>query len=114
MKAYKKIYKFSSVIAYFATREWKFESSRVRKLIDRMTDRDKTIFCADMKLLDWEEYYVTYTQGVRIHILQDPLDTLPLARARTARFYYAHQTLKVIFAYFVIRFIWFCISSIFF
>lgn len=106
MKAYKKIYKFSDVISYFAMRQWKFGSNRVRGLVDKLTDKDKTIFFSDMRLMNWEEYLNFYVRGIRFYLMQDPFDTIYAARARLKRFYYLHQSLKVLFVILVVRVIW--------
>lgn len=113
IKTYKKIYKFSNVISYFATRQWKFESVRVRKLINKMTDKDKEIFQSDMKLLDWEEYFDNYLKGIRVYLLNDPLSTVHEARAKAAKFYFVQQTFIAVLAFLLLRILWSYLISIY-
>lgn len=77
LKAYKKIDKMGSVLLFFLKREWTFESGRVSRLKNKMSDGDRKIFFCDLKNFDWEEYLKYHIQGVRIYLMKDPLDTLP-------------------------------------
>lgn len=93
-------------MSYFTTRDWKFESGRVTALVDKLTQKDQDIFYSDLRKLDWDNYFINYTKGIRMYLVKDPLDTLPAARARVAKFYYLQQTIKSILLFFVIRLIW--------
>ncbi|CAH2101882.1 unnamed protein product [Euphydryas editha] len=81
-KAYTKISKFSAVISYFALREWKFRNDNIQSLFKELCDVDKRIFNFDISSLEWEEYYKSYVRGLRIHLLTDPLDTIPESRKK--------------------------------
>lgn len=85
VKAYKKIHKFCNVIAYFSTRHWEFRSERVRAICEDMSKEDKELFFCDLRKIDWDEYFKEYIKGIRLYLLQDPLETLEAARVKWSR-----------------------------
>ncbi|XP_054280185.1 fatty acyl-CoA reductase wat-like isoform X2 [Macrosteles quadrilineatus] len=109
---YKKINKFSDVIAYFGTRSWDFKNKNVQALWRSLDHRDQELFFFDMSQLDWDQYFYSYTRGVRKYLLKDDLSTVPQAKRRLRRFYWAHQGLKTIFAYVGINLIWSLTSAL--
>ncbi|XP_050301949.1 fatty acyl-CoA reductase wat-like [Anthonomus grandis grandis] len=96
MAAYRKVHKFSNVISYFSTREWHVKSDRVRNQQKVMCENDRELFFSDLKQLDWDEFFQTYLKGVRIYLLQDPLETLETARVKWTWFYYANHLVKIL------------------
>lgn len=68
--------KFSSVISYFSTQQWRFENNAVVKLWSRVNPADRQIFNFDMNNLDWESYLKHMIPGMRVYIVKDPLDTI--------------------------------------
>nr|CAH7761030.1 unnamed protein product [Callosobruchus chinensis] len=106
VKAYSKIHKFGDVIAYFSIRNFPFKSENMRKLLTKMTPQDRSIFFCDLKELDWEEFFKFYARGVRVYLLQDPMDTVDEARKRWNRLYWAHQTVKAVLVYLLLRTLW--------
>ncbi|KAK3928853.1 Fatty acyl-CoA reductase wat [Frankliniella fusca] len=92
--AYKKIHKFSAVIAHFATNEWTFKNDNVHKLWDKMTPVDRKIFEFNCKNLRWEQYFTTYMKGLRVYLLEDPLDTLPQGKVKYRKLKIIHYTIK--------------------
>lgn len=84
-KVYRKIHKFSTVISYFSTREWVFRSGNVQRLVAKMSERDRKIFFCDLNDLDWDFFFQSYLRGVRVYLIQDPMETLPEARKKWNR-----------------------------
>ncbi|KRT85456.1 epimerase [Oryctes borbonicus] len=105
-KIYTKIYRFSRVISYFSTKNFKFRSTRMRQLISKMSDGDRAVFMCDLKKLNWEEYFKYHFIGVRLYILKDPLSTLPEAIRKFNRLYWCHQMLKIILGFTAMRITW--------
>ncbi|KAH1003292.1 hypothetical protein HUJ05_011219 [Dendroctonus ponderosae] len=106
LKAYKKIHKFTAVMSYFATQEWSIESTAIEKQQLAMSPQDRRLFFCDLKLLDWPEFFQSYCKGIRLYLLQDPLETLPAAQAHLDRLYYAHQVLKGVALWALIWIVW--------
>lgn len=75
-KAYTKIAKFSEVLAYFATREWKFHNNNTQSLFEELCKADKHIFNFNMDDMVWADYFYTYIRGIRVYLLKDPVDTV--------------------------------------
>ncbi|CAG9794397.1 unnamed protein product [Diatraea saccharalis] len=84
-KAYTKISKFSDVLSYFSTQQWKFYNKNVQELYEELCDADKQIFDFNMSSLDWNDYFYSYVRGIRIYLLKDPLETVPSGRAKFLR-----------------------------
>ncbi|GJQ86873.1 hypothetical protein Trydic_g13284 [Trypoxylus dichotomus] len=113
LKMYLKIHRFSKVISYFSTKNFKFKSTRMRELISKMSDRDRAIFMCDLTKLNWEEYFKYHFQGIRLYLLKDPLSTLPEAKKKFNRLYWCHQMLKIILGFTATRITWSLFSYIF-
>ncbi|CAG9862416.1 unnamed protein product [Phyllotreta striolata] len=113
MKVYSKVNKFSKVLSYFALKNWTFKSYNVQRVCRKMSDRDNRIFFSDLRQLNWDMFFQAYLRGVRVFLINDPMDTLPAANVKWRRLYWAHQTTKVVLAYFVLRFLWTCVSFFF-
>lgn len=75
-EGYKKIEKFSNVIAYFATQEWKFDNLNTLALWDRTNTVDRKIFDFNLKSLDWSDYFYKQIRGVRVYIGHESFDTV--------------------------------------
>ena len=41
---------------------------------------DQETFYFDVRDIHWESYIDTFIQGVRMYMLKDPMDTLPVAK----------------------------------
>lgn len=85
LTVYKKIHRFTNVISYFATREWEFRSYKMKDVYKNMSKEDKEIFFCELERLDWDEYFKEYLKGIRVHLMQDPLDTLEAAKVKWNR-----------------------------
>lgn len=85
LKVYKKIHKFSEVLAYFGTRKWHFSNENVQNLFENLSKEDRDLFNFDMRKLNWEEYYKTYGLGVRQYLLHESMSTIEQARKRYFR-----------------------------
>lgn len=89
---YDKIHKFSEVIAYFSTKQWKFIDNNVQNLWIRLSDQDKELFHFSLKDLDWREYFRLHVLGIRQYLMKESLDTLPQAWSRFYIFQILHYT----------------------
>ncbi|KAJ8909454.1 hypothetical protein NQ315_008321 [Exocentrus adspersus] len=85
IKIYRKIHMMVGLLAYFTTRDWNFESSNTRLLIENMSHRDRVIFFSDMKNINWDEYLLRSALGVRTYLAKDPLDTVPQGQRKFRR-----------------------------
>ncbi|TDG39648.1 hypothetical protein AWZ03_013930 [Drosophila navojoa] len=85
LNTYKKIHKFINVISHFSTRDWDFHIDNIHSLWSRMPTIDKNEFFFDMRQLDWDFYLQQYFRGIRKYLLNDPLETIPIALVKWNR-----------------------------
>ncbi|XP_075988922.1 fatty acyl-CoA reductase wat-like [Anticarsia gemmatalis] len=102
-KAYTKITKFSEVMAYFATREWKFCNDNTQKLFKELCDADKHLFDFNLEAMDWSDYFYSYIRGVRVYLLKDPVETVPQGLKKLNRLRILHYTFCVILGLLFLR-----------
>lgn len=96
MKGYEKLHKFATIISYFSTTNWTFESKNVRNMCNSMSEEDRKLFLCDVKELDWKEYFKWYPLGIRTYLLNDPVSTLDYARVKLRRLYVVHLLMTVL------------------
>lgn len=78
------------MLAYFATRDWKFDNSNVQSLYEELCDADKQIFDFNMATLDWSDYFYNYVRGIRVYLLKDPVETVPAGLKKLTRLRILH------------------------
>lgn len=81
-------------LQYFTTKEWKFTCRNLIQLRDSQTPKDKQIFNIDIRPIEWTPYLESYVLGVRKFILQENEASLPAARKKLWRLYYAELLAK--------------------
>lgn len=79
MKTYKKLHKFTDVISYFCTRQWKFSNQNVHNMWNKLSEDDRKIFDFNISNLNWDQYLGQGLLGVRTFVLKDDPKTLPEA-----------------------------------
>ncbi|XP_039282880.1 fatty acyl-CoA reductase wat [Nilaparvata lugens] len=82
LKIYQKIYKFSTVISYFANNQWKFHNDRVKSLWSKMSDGDRKDFNFDMESVNWDKFAQDNVRGIRIYLFKDTPDTIPTGKRK--------------------------------
>jgi fatty acyl-CoA reductase len=79
MKTYEKLHKFTGVISYFCTRQWKFSNQNVQNMWRKMSEEDRQNFDFNIRNLNWDKYLGEGLMGVRTFLLKDDPKTLPEA-----------------------------------
>lgn len=82
LKTYQKINKFTSATSHFSTRQWQYCNDSVIKLWERVNPADRGIFDFNLDNLDWESYLKDMTLGLRVHIFNDPIETIERGRVK--------------------------------
>ncbi|XP_057663817.1 fatty acyl-CoA reductase wat-like isoform X1 [Diorhabda carinulata] len=109
---YRKIHKFSGVLSYFTKKTWIFKSNNVQRVCKKLSKRDNEIFFCDLSQINWDEYSKHFIRGIRIYLVNDPMETLPQAIVRWKRLYWAHQIVKTVCALLFLSFLWIVVNSI--
>ncbi|XP_026464679.1 fatty acyl-CoA reductase wat-like, partial [Ctenocephalides felis] len=86
LAAYRKIHKFVGVIAYFSTREWKFNDQNVVNLWCKLSLQDKEEFYFNIENLDWQQYIKSSIDGIRLFLFKDDPSTIPTAIKKMQRY----------------------------
>lgn len=97
LKVYKKIHKFSDVISYFSLRSWNFANDNVNSLWKTLGDSDQALFNFDMSTLDWNKFFISTVDGLRLYMFKETLDNVEYARKRFFVLRMLHHTVQVIF-----------------
>ncbi|XP_029158788.1 fatty acyl-CoA reductase wat-like [Nylanderia fulva] len=92
-EAYRKINKFNSAISYFSSQQWRFCNEAVIRLWERTNPADRQMFDFNIDNLEWESYLKHMIPGMRVYLVNDPMETLEQGRAKYRKLKIAHYTL---------------------
>ncbi|XP_076655259.1 fatty acyl-CoA reductase wat-like isoform X2 [Halictus rubicundus] len=113
MDTYRKINKFMNAMEYFNLREWNFRNENVQKLWSKLNSADRKLFNFNVENLDWENYFQYHWRGLRVYLLNDPLDNVEQALVRYKKLRMLHYTVLAILwllvlwiAVFFVSFLW--------
>jgi alcohol-forming fatty acyl-CoA reductase len=81
-KLYAKIDQFGDVLSYFTTRQWDFTDFNTQGLHQACSEADKALFPLNISDLNWESYLKNYMIGLRLYLLKETNDNLPVARRK--------------------------------
>lgn len=104
--AYKKVHKFSAVISYFSTQQWRFYNNNVKELSKTLTPGDRALFDFDISNLNWEEFFYTYVRGIRLYLIKDTFETIEEGKRKQAWLKVAHYSIVSVFSFFLFQFAW--------
>ncbi|XP_075545666.1 fatty acyl-CoA reductase 1-like [Dermacentor variabilis] len=90
---FNKLYKVMVSLEYFTTHEWRFHSGNLLSLLQEISPADRKTFCADLRLLDWGNYFKDYVVGTRKYVLKEDPSTVPDGRNALRRLYIYQQLL---------------------
>lgn len=82
------------LLAKFIFTEWKFSNARLLELHETLSAVDKNKFSLDVRPLNWEDYFVHLTQGVRTYLSHESPKNLDKARSKDKILMVAHLALQ--------------------
>ncbi|XP_069691444.1 fatty acyl-CoA reductase wat-like [Periplaneta americana] len=112
IKTYRKLHKFTDVISYFCTRQWKFSNKNVQQMWDKIGEDDRAIFDFNIRNLDWSSYFREALMGVRTFLLKEDPKNLPQAIKKRYRLYWLHQIFKLSLLCLFLWLCWFIVITI--
>lgn len=62
----------------------------MRKVYDSMAPEDRNYFPADIKNIDWGDFFLIYLLGLRKYICRESLENLPQAQRKGLKLLLAH------------------------
>ncbi|XP_035723581.1 fatty acyl-CoA reductase wat-like [Vespa mandarinia] len=96
LNIYRRMHKLTNVMNFFATHQWEFTNDNVLKLWNKLSVVDKNKFFFNISDLDWDSYFLTYCKGVRVFVLNDPLETVNDAKILHERLRIIHYTTGIL------------------
>ncbi|XP_071644754.1 fatty acyl-CoA reductase wat-like [Temnothorax longispinosus] len=105
-KLCKKVDKFSNALQPFCNNEWSFSTDNVQAMWSHLSEEDQQLFQFSMVGFDWTKYLIDHYMGLRLYLLNEDNSTLKISRIKYRRFYWIHQTLKIIFTFAVFWIVW--------
>ncbi|KAL1431356.1 hypothetical protein MTO96_014212 [Rhipicephalus appendiculatus] len=93
LRLFNKLYKVMVSLEYFTTHEWRFHCGNLLALLQEVSPADRKTFCADLRLLDWGNYFKDYVVGTRKFVLKEDPSTVPEGRNALRRLYIYQQLL---------------------
>ncbi|XP_075231059.1 fatty acyl-CoA reductase wat-like [Lycorma delicatula] len=112
-KIYKKLGKFADTMTYFSTRVWTFRNDRVQDLWASLSPEDQEEFFFDLGQMNWEYHAQANCLGLRVYLVKDDIHTLPAARRKWQRLYYAHCALRIVCAIIIAKLSWMVLNFFF-
>lgn len=67
---------------HFTTNNFFIHVENTHKLLRKMSFMDRELFNFDITCVNWDSYFVQYVKGVRVYLMNDPMETLPEGRKR--------------------------------
>jgi fatty acyl-CoA reductase len=71
LKATYRLHKIISSLAFFTSHQWFFSTDNVDAMIDEMNEDDLSLFKVDIAKLNWEIYFITYSEGIKRFLLKE-------------------------------------------
>ncbi|XP_065226235.1 fatty acyl-CoA reductase wat-like [Planococcus citri] len=105
-KIYKKMNDIREVLTYFRSRNWVFKNQNTQQLWHKLSNEDKQLFFFNMTEFSWEYFLQAMGLGLRVYLVNDDIHTLPAARIKWRRLYYAHVALKTVLFAVLIFLLW--------
>ncbi|XP_011865824.1 PREDICTED: putative fatty acyl-CoA reductase CG5065 isoform X2 [Vollenhovia emeryi] len=110
LKLYMTIGKCSKAIEPFCNYEWSYSTDNVQAMWDHLGEEDQNLFKFSMFAFDWTKYLVDHYKGIRLFLLKDDDSTLEISRIKHKRFYWIHQTLRMVFIFIIFWIIWLLVT----
>lgn len=66
-----------SLMPYCLEKHITFRSDNIDRLWGQLEPADQRLFHYNLRLMSWSCFWVTGLKGLRVYLLQDPMDTVP-------------------------------------
>lgn len=86
IKVQKRVTSGLKVLQYYTTRQWIFNSGKMKELSSKLSEDDQKEFYTNTNGIDWNRYMLNYVLGVREYCVGDGPETLPKAKQMMKRY----------------------------
>ncbi|XP_058799064.1 putative fatty acyl-CoA reductase CG5065 [Phymastichus coffea] len=100
-----------NLVHYYTTKEWIFKNDNLKALRENLNPEDKENFFMDIRVIDWNDYLLTYILATRKYCLKDDPSTLPRARRVFAILYVVDLAVKIAISLLLVWFVYSCFFS---
>ncbi|XP_077565947.1 fatty acyl-CoA reductase 1 [Stigmatopora nigra] len=100
MRIFNRLHKAISLLEYFSSQDWEWNSDNVSMLMAQMSPEDRKTFNFDVRQLNWPEYIENYCIGTKKYVLNEDMSDIPAARQHLRKLRnirYAFNTVLVVF-----------------
>jgi fatty acyl-CoA reductase len=80
LRIHRSVRKMSSLMEYFTSHGWTWDTNNVAMLHEALSDHDKQTFNFDVRTIHWSTYFDNYCLGIREHLMHQKMSSLPSAR----------------------------------
>lgn len=70
----------------FIFSSWKFHNPQLQELSESLSEEDKEKFTIDIKPLQWDDFFMSLTLGVRTYLHKEPHKTLEAAKRKDRKY----------------------------
>ncbi|KAJ3641620.1 hypothetical protein Zmor_028116 [Zophobas morio] len=102
---YQKLHRICDLLGFFSVNSWEFETTNTEILWKDLNEKDQQLFPFNMETLQWESYFKSCVLYGRIHLLNDPIDTLPQAKRKQKFIKLIYYCIGLALVYFLWRLI---------
>ncbi|XP_034116748.1 fatty acyl-CoA reductase wat-like isoform X3 [Drosophila albomicans] len=108
VKLYQKNYKQMEVLSHFGNNIWRFKTDNTNQLWNIMSSVDREVFVFDMVTMNWKDFLIKTTSGMRVYMAKQPITPESIARGRKARsrFFILHNLVKYSFSMLIAFVLW--------
>ncbi|XP_017110720.1 fatty acyl-CoA reductase wat [Drosophila elegans] len=115
IKAYHKIHEGVRVLFPFSKKTFTMDTHNTDQMWQSMTPADKRTFHFNLSNLNWDEYFTTVMDGVRLYLFKDLRTPESVANGKRilSRYYVWDRTLKLVLILLFGGFIWYMFNLVF-
>ncbi|XP_055837693.1 fatty acyl-CoA reductase wat-like [Episyrphus balteatus] len=101
MPIYRKVQRFMVALSFFMKVDWRFDTTNMKRVIQKMTPEDREFFPSDVRRYSWSTFLYNYLSGLKVYIGLESLDDGEKAKAKYKRLEMLHYL--VLFFYYGIH-----------
>ncbi|XP_057712053.1 fatty acyl-CoA reductase 1 isoform X2 [Corythoichthys intestinalis] len=103
MRIFNRLHKAISLLEYFSSQDWEWNSDNVSMLMMQMSPEDRKTFNFDVRQLHWPEYIENYVIGTKKYVLNEDMSDIPVARQHLRKLRNIRYTFNTVLVVFIWR-----------
>lgn len=103
MRIFNRLHKAISLLEYFSSQDWEWNSENMSMLMSELTPEDRKTFNFDVRQLNWPEYIENYCIGTKKYVLNEDMSDIPAARQHLRKLRNIRYTFNTVLVVFIWR-----------